>query len=163
MCLQFLLKFSPEWELEWESPWFLDQLLISDSIAHRTWFAFADDPNGWATSKFVKLCYWTNTTLRFIEYLIGWEFLYFDDIILLSSDFYFLLRFANTIVLVCILAFVKAGAKTLLRIKLELIEQILYFVKLLEEFYSEVILIVYSTFCLINYFFLFPNYVVFRV
>jgi hypothetical protein len=62
--------------------------------------------------------------LRFIEYLIGWEFLYFDDIILLSSDFYFLLRFANTIVLVCILAFAKAGAKTLLRIKLELIEQI---------------------------------------
>jgi hypothetical protein len=62
--------------------------------------------------------------LRFIEYLIGWEFLYFDDIILLSSDFYFLLRFANTIFLVCILAFAKAGAKTLLRIKLELFEQI---------------------------------------
>ena len=95
-----------------------------NSSAHRTWFAFADDPYGWATSKFVKLCYWSNTTLRFIEYLIGWEFLYFDDIILLSSDFYFLLRLANTIVLVCILAFAKAGAKTLLRIKLELIEQI---------------------------------------
>jgi hypothetical protein len=28
--LQFLLNFSHEWELEWESPWFLDQLLISD-------------------------------------------------------------------------------------------------------------------------------------
>jgi hypothetical protein len=27
--LQFLLNFSHEWELEWESPWFLDQLLIS--------------------------------------------------------------------------------------------------------------------------------------
>ena len=33
-------------------------------------------------------------------------------------------RLANTIVLVCILAFAKAKAKTLLRIKLELIEQI---------------------------------------
>jgi hypothetical protein len=28
--LQFLLNFSHEWELEWESPWFLDQLLISE-------------------------------------------------------------------------------------------------------------------------------------
>jgi hypothetical protein len=27
--LQFLLNFSHEWELEWESPWFLEQLLIS--------------------------------------------------------------------------------------------------------------------------------------
>ena len=105
---------------------FLLRIFLSyiNSSEHRTWFAFADDPYGWATSKFVKLCYWSNTTLRFIEYLIGWEFLYFDDIILLSSDFYFLLRFANTIFLVCILAFAKAGAKTLLRIKLELFEQI---------------------------------------
>jgi hypothetical protein len=30
--LQFLLNFSHEWELEWESPWFLDQLLISVEI-----------------------------------------------------------------------------------------------------------------------------------
>jgi hypothetical protein len=28
--LQFLLNFSHEWELEWEPPWFLDQLLISE-------------------------------------------------------------------------------------------------------------------------------------
>ena len=32
--LQFLLNFSHEWELEWESPWFLDQLLISDFHQH---------------------------------------------------------------------------------------------------------------------------------
>jgi hypothetical protein len=30
--LQFLLNFSHEWELEWESPWFLDQLLISEML-----------------------------------------------------------------------------------------------------------------------------------
>jgi hypothetical protein len=31
--LEILSNFSHEWELEWKSPWFLDQLLISDCFS----------------------------------------------------------------------------------------------------------------------------------
>jgi hypothetical protein len=50
--LQFLLNFSHEWELEWESPWFLDQLLISGMRVYGIEFLKGKKVKNWSIEVF---------------------------------------------------------------------------------------------------------------